>query len=159
MNTSYHSSLYGINLLSILNLQLPSMMTSPSSWVASQNPFADASSAMALFTIQHVNICNHVPITLDYDDSTFSPPDCLLRHHILQVRTARPCQRLRRCAEHVAQCPVAATDRPVPLFLRPFGAPFAAYSSTTQINALSMLSRNSTVLSGSSTPGKVGHRL
>jgi hypothetical protein len=87
------------------------------------------------------------------------PPDCLLRHHVLQVRTARPCQRLRRCAEHVAQCPVVATDRPVPLFLRPFGAPFAACSSTTQINALSMLSRNSTVLSGSSTPGTVGHRL
>jgi hypothetical protein len=73
MNTSCDSFLYGINLLSIINLPLPSMVTSPSSWVASQNPFADASSAAPLSTIQHVNIHTHVPITLDYSDSP-SPP-------------------------------------------------------------------------------------
>jgi hypothetical protein len=157
MNTSCHSSLYGINLLSILNLQLPSMVTSPSSSVASQNPFADASAAICLRS----NMSTFATMYRSPWTTTTPPlrPDCLLQHHVLQVRTARPCQRLHRRAEHVAQCPVAATDRPVPLFMRPFGAPFAACSSTTQINALSMLSRNSTVLSGSSTPGKVGHRL
>jgi hypothetical protein len=48
------------------------MMTNPSLLVAtSQNPFADASSVTAVSMIRHVNIHTHVPITLDYGDSTF----------------------------------------------------------------------------------------
>jgi hypothetical protein len=47
------------------------MASSPTSTVASQNPFAD-SSTTGTSTLQHVNIRTHVTISLDYRDTTFS---------------------------------------------------------------------------------------
>jgi hypothetical protein len=45
-----------------------------SSATSSHNPFTDESTppAIAILALQNISIHNHVPITLDYDDSTFS---------------------------------------------------------------------------------------
>jgi hypothetical protein len=51
------------------------MASSPaSSATSSLNPFADESTppAAAISALQHVSIRNHVPITLDYGNNTFS---------------------------------------------------------------------------------------
>jgi hypothetical protein len=51
------------------------MASSPASSTTSfMNPFANESTplAIAISAMKHVSIHNHVPITLDYNDSTFS---------------------------------------------------------------------------------------